>query len=517
MSWATLALLALPPALIAVLQLGRLHPDEVFQVLEPAQRFAFGDGSLTWEWKEGLRNWALPGTLGLLLKACGALGIDDPQWRRAVLELPQYALHVAALAAVYRLALRRLAASAASDLIGSHLAPDLAPHAASLSSKGDDPSFVDRCRLRHHLGHDLRSNQVGRGTSELTSARGLALAAVLLVAAHAPVLHFAGRTLSESISAPLLLWGLERVELRGARARVYWLAGVLLGLAVVVRYGSLVIVLCALIVLIAERRSQALAHVVLGGALIALLLAALDWLSWGRPFHSLLEYYRYNVATGRAARTFGSEPWWFYLRWIALGVPPWCWCALLYAFTCTIVLRATRAPRPSALLLWCSAGYLLAIALTPHKEVRFLYPALLLITAASAPVWIDALAGLRALPATLALLLSLAGGLAVLGHETRFEPRGTEQFRLFVRAVRHGRGVVLLHCGGWGAPGAFYAAGRRWRLCSQPDDACTRKALRSPRYDRIVGWQDEGRRDFEHFGFRELERQGKVTLWGREP
>ena len=46
---------ALPAALEAVLQLGRLHPDEVFQFLEPANVQAFGYGTLAWEWDAGLR------------------------------------------------------------------------------------------------------------------------------------------------------------------------------------------------------------------------------------------------------------------------------------------------------------------------------------------------------------------------------------------------------------------------------------------------------------------------------
>jgi hypothetical protein len=130
-------------------------------------------------------------------------------------------------------------------------------------------------------------------------------------------------------------------------------------------------------------------------------------------------------------------------------------------------------------------------------------------------VWVAALTSLRRTAALLALALSLASGLAILSSETRFEPRATEQFRLFVKAVRHGRGVVLLHSGVWGTPGEFYAAGRRWRLCSKPQDACTAAALRSLNFDRIVGWDNQGRGRFRGAGYVLLERQGPVTLWGR--
>ncbi|HEX8537633.1 MAG TPA: mannosyltransferase, partial [Cystobacter sp.] len=42
---------ALLPALLAVAQLGRIHPDEVYQLLEPAWFRAHGYGVLAWEWR----------------------------------------------------------------------------------------------------------------------------------------------------------------------------------------------------------------------------------------------------------------------------------------------------------------------------------------------------------------------------------------------------------------------------------------------------------------------------------
>ncbi len=101
---------AAPAAVAAVVQLGRIHPDEVFQALEPATFRAFGYGTLAWEWTVGLRNWAVPGLFAGLLKACAAVGLDHPQARRAVLELPQYALHVAMLLAAFRFSERRVGA-----------------------------------------------------------------------------------------------------------------------------------------------------------------------------------------------------------------------------------------------------------------------------------------------------------------------------------------------------------------------------------------------------------------------
>jgi phosphatidylinositol glycan class B len=37
-----------------------VHPDEVFQYLETAHRLLFGQGVITWEWRQGVRGWLLP-------------------------------------------------------------------------------------------------------------------------------------------------------------------------------------------------------------------------------------------------------------------------------------------------------------------------------------------------------------------------------------------------------------------------------------------------------------------------
>lgn len=39
------------------------HPDEMFQYLEPAWRMLGHDGIVSWEWREGMRSWLLPGMM----------------------------------------------------------------------------------------------------------------------------------------------------------------------------------------------------------------------------------------------------------------------------------------------------------------------------------------------------------------------------------------------------------------------------------------------------------------------
>lgn len=459
--WAriAIALLALPPAFVAVLQLGRMHPDEVFQMLQPAHHLAFGQGELSWDWRDGLRNWLVPGFFGQCLKLAAALGIDDPQARRAVIAFTQYVLYALSLGALYRLVRRRLPAS-------------------------------------------------------LAHAEPWSLAGVTLLALYAPTLQFACRTLSESVSAALLLWGFERADLRPARPRVYVLAGLLIGLAVVARYGSIVFAFAIMVYLLATRRVRDAAFVALGGALAACVLGLLDWRTTGVPFSSLVKYFDFNVFSGKAGREFGQQPWWFLWSWGARALPAWAWAALLVAAYRAI--RHKRFTGPIALLAVPSVLYLVALSFPGLKEERFLYPVLVMLIAATAPAWIAELSALpRAVGASL-LMLSLASSLSLLAFETRFQPRATEQFRLFVKGVQTGTGVVLTHSGYWGTPSDFFAAGRPWVLCGTPKDGCTRLALRNQRFNRIVTFKEEGAATLRRQGFTILDEQGEYRLWGRD-
>ena len=251
---------AVPP-LVAVLQLGRLHPDEVYQHLEPALHRAFGYGVLAWEWQVGLRNWAVPGLFALLLKAGDALGVHDAWSRRALLALPQWLLHAAMLLAVYRLTLRRV--------------------------------------------------------GEVAARR-----AVPLVGLYFVVLAWAGRTMGESLSAAFIVWGLERLDDREAKPEQTALGGALLGLSVVARYGSAVFAASAVAWLLLQRRFRAAALASAGGVLVALALGALDQATWGDWFHSLKAYVEFNVTSGKAAAQFGASPAWFYLPHL-LWLAPW--------------------------------------------------------------------------------------------------------------------------------------------------------------------------------------------------
>ncbi len=50
------------------------RPDELFQNIEPAYRMWSGHGTVTWEWRLGLRSPIFPGFLAVLIAAASTLG-----------------------------------------------------------------------------------------------------------------------------------------------------------------------------------------------------------------------------------------------------------------------------------------------------------------------------------------------------------------------------------------------------------------------------------------------------------
>ncbi len=452
--WRLLVPLAVLPAVIAVAQLGRIHPDEVYQALEPAWWRVHGYGILAWEWKVGLRNWSVPLALSALLRLCGPLGIDHPVAARAVLEIPQLLLHLASLVAVYRYAARRGSARAA----------------------------------------------------------GWATAAVAL---WGPVLTFAGRTMSESLSACLLLVAMERLDRAPAgeegSERDAGIGGLALGLSVVARYGSALFVAAALVWLLVQRRWRSALYACAGGAVAAAGLALLDRLTWERPLHSFFAYLDFNVLSGKAAAQFGSAPAAYYLPVLLSWAPLWLWVGLARG----AVHERSRLHR-LALPLWSAAVYLVVVSLTPHKEDRFLYPALVLLVAGAAPSLFGWLDGLRRQDLRTAL-----GALCLCASAASWfwmpELRG-DQFRAIVQATRPPEvtGLLIVNEGVWGAGGYFYVGKNiPWTVCDYAADGSFQQAMADARFNRAITFEGRELDALQAHGFRVIAQIGRETILSR--
>ncbi|WP_420821686.1 glycosyltransferase family 39 protein [Pyxidicoccus trucidator] len=447
-----LPLVALLPAVIAVLQLGRIHPDEVYQALEPAWWRVHGYGVLAWEWKDGIRNWAVPGVLAGFLKLADLLGITHPQGYRAVVAIPQAALHAWSLWAAYRFASRRAGPA------GGWLA-------------------------------------------------------ALLVGLYGPVLVFAGRTLGESISASFLVVAMEALDRRERPVRAGLVGGMALGLAVVARYPSAIFVLAALVWLVGARRWRLLAFTCAGGLAVAAGLGALDWATWGSPFHSFIAYARFNVFSGEAAARFGSSSPGFYARPLLSAVPLWAGAAAV------VGLASLRQRRVLSLPLWCAAVYTGVLLATAHKEERFLYPGLVLAVLAAAPP-VAVFITTRAQPFLRWGLAALAvgAGLQVAADYPSGDLRA-DQFRAIVAATEGGgaRGLLIVNEGLWGAGGFFYLGQQiPWLTCDWPHDGAFQHAMRDRNFNRAVTFEDRALTELQAAGFRVARRIGRETLLVRE-
>ncbi|MCA9666035.1 MAG: hypothetical protein KC503_10620 [Myxococcales bacterium] len=250
---ALLALAAAPRLYLAVTDHGIAWPDEVYQSLEPAHRFAFGYGLQAWEYRAGARNLTFAATLAALMRTSSAVGLDSPRAYLLVVRVLLVALALWAIGCVYLLA-RRFEAPAWAALVATAL--------ASL--------FV-------------------------------------------PSIYFAHRALSEVASMPLSAMGLYlALEVDGARWRRL-LGASLLGLACLWRPHNALLAVGLLACLVAWRSWRAALEAALVLALWALVLGLVDKLSWGGWFRSLVVYLDVNVAQDYAARRFGRQPLSYYL------------------------------------------------------------------------------------------------------------------------------------------------------------------------------------------------------------
>ena len=83
-----------------------LHPDEIYQYLEPAHRLVFGNGVIYWEYLYGARSWLVPGVVAAVLALFDAAGLGQPAWYVAAVKLLFCALSLAVPAGMYCFARR---------------------------------------------------------------------------------------------------------------------------------------------------------------------------------------------------------------------------------------------------------------------------------------------------------------------------------------------------------------------------------------------------------------------------
>jgi hypothetical protein len=265
------------------------------------------------------------------------------------------------------------------------------------------------------------------------AGEGVGLGAGLLVAVNPVVNRMSVSTFAELPSTffvLLSLWLLVRAvraERRSVRTLAFG-AGLAIGLGCMIRYQAIFylppVALWVAVVALAwaaggplarlraafdpRTRAGALALGVGSGLLLAVLAqAVIELLAYGRPFHSLLTSFEYNVTSGLAPVEFGEEPFDWFLRqtpsW--LGLPT----AILAAIGLAVLVRGGSVAGWRLVALACLA-MLLALSALPHKEERFMSQVvpLLALLAAQGAVLVGAVVRRRRAPIVALLLLGAA-------------------------------------------------------------------------------------------------------------
>ncbi|MFN8622237.1 MAG: hypothetical protein U0869_16015 [Chloroflexota bacterium] len=304
---AAILLAALAIRLLVVLWSPSLvHPDEIFQVLEQAHRLAFGYGSIPWEFQAGVRSWILPGVLALPMWLAGRVS-DDPA---VIVGAVGLTLAIASLLIV-------VAAWVAARRIG--------------------------------LAHAILA--AGAAALWFTLVNG------------------SGRTLNEVIATVPLVLALTVAGRPEPRRRDALAAGLLAGIVVVLRLQLAPASLVIAAVVLWRGRRRAIVPLLAGLAVPLLVAGAVDGLTWGRPFSSIVDYVRVNVLEGKAS-SFGVSPVWAYAQMIWQQ-----WRVGTLVIAALALLGSRRLPA------WflVAATILVTHSLIGHKEARFIFPALAIV------------------------------------------------------------------------------------------------------------------------------------------
>ncbi|MGH7033460.1 MAG: hypothetical protein ACREFL_07005 [Stellaceae bacterium] len=236
------------------------------------------------------------------------------------------------------------------------------------------------------------------------------LAAAALPALWPDAIYFGARSLSECVAAALLVPALYLLdgEVKRATGGRRFAGGALLGLATALRIQVAPVLALALIWRAVDdlhRRASLKTELpfVIGIALALGAAGLLDALTWTYPFQTFWLNFSYNAIYG-VADSFGASSWSFYLIGLAHH---WGWFCPPIAALAVLGGWRLKLPLAAAVLI------LLAHSLVPHKEYRFIYPAVLL-------VLILAGVGLAQLASTLGahsipgVAIALLGGAAAL-------------------------------------------------------------------------------------------------------
>jgi phosphatidylinositol glycan class B len=229
-----------------------IHPDEMFDYLEQGFRLAFGYGTQTWTYQDGLRSYLFPALLALPMKLGSLLG-----------PAPGSVLNAAAVF----MSLMSLSVVVVAFLWGRRTA-----------------------------------GTIGAGVTGCLAAVWFEL------------IYFAPHALSEVMATNFLVVAAylcpDQARMPPSAWRLRWL-GVCLGLTIVIRIQLAPAVLVILLWLLIRHPWRTVLRVAMAAALPVLAAGMLDWVTYSYPFQSLFLNFWANIVGGVAHYYGGVQPFYY--------------------------------------------------------------------------------------------------------------------------------------------------------------------------------------------------------------
>jgi hypothetical protein len=282
-----------------------LWPDEIFQYLEQAHRLVFGYGYIPWEYRYAARSWLLPGFLAFWLWLSKVAGLGFPTFYVPFVKLVLCALSTTLIYSAY-------------------------------------------CLARNLAG------------------RNAGATAALLVAGWYELIFLAHKPLTELIASYALVACLALATQADPGRRAAVLIGVLAGSVCVLRLQYSLAIVVVVLYGVRRWRGSAMLSAALALGFVVLLGGAVDRITWGAWFESVVMTYRLNALI-RVSDWFGREPLLWYAGALTVSSLGLLWLPLSLGW----IRRLAVSRLPVA----CTAVILVSHSLIGHKEYRFIIAA----------------------------------------------------------------------------------------------------------------------------------------------
>ncbi|MBF0298503.1 MAG: hypothetical protein HQK51_07265 [Oligoflexia bacterium] len=304
------------------------HPDEHFQILEPAYGLIYHYWIKTYEWELGIRSYFLPYIFSFIIAGLKSINIEQPSEVIKYIRLLLVFYSLCAIYFIYRL--------------GSFL---------NLQNFKFIPIFL------------MGFWWIG--------------------------VYFSVRTMSETISLTLVLAGYYFIFKSyknssnnniingsgpGSSSTVCFISGIFIGISFLARFQCALFAVAIIVSLLFLKEYKKIPHFILGFLLMIIFQGLLDYYTWGEFLSSPIKYFLFNVINNGAAINFGASPWHRYLtmfnRQFTLGAGLFILIFSLYTLKFKVIKKY-----PLLIFLWSTLLIFGGVhQILSHKEDRFLLP-----------------------------------------------------------------------------------------------------------------------------------------------